>query len=260
MKIIIFILLSMIFISLNAEAVDLKFAGCLTIFDNVLKEAKQVFENKTGYRIGVSGGGSKGGINAVLNGMVDIGMVSRDLSKDELAQGLHVYNIGWTAIVLIVNKGIIIDNLTSQEIRDIMTGRIKNWKEVGGPYLPVKVILCTKGCASREKFQETIVKDEYFYGAIVTPENTISDTVSNITGSIAPAGLVAVDKSKVRILKIDGVYPSLENIKAKKYKVIAQINLITKGPAQGKVKEFIDFMLSPEGQEIVKRNGFLGVR
>ncbi len=250
------LLLSIIFISLNAGAVDLKFAGCLTIFDNVLKEAKQVFESKTGYKIGVSGGGSGGGIKAVLNGVVDIGMVSRDLRQDELGLGLQVYNIGWTAVAIIVNKGINIDNLTSQEIRDIMTGRIKNWKEVGGPDLPVRVILCTKGCASREKFQEIIVKDEYLDGAIVTPENTISDTVANTTGGIAPAGLVAIDRSKVRILKIDGIYPSLENIRAKKY----QINLITKGPAQGRVKEFIDFMLSPEGQEIVKRNGFLGVR
>lgn len=142
-----------------------------------------------------------------------------------------------------------------------MTGKITNWKEIGGPDLPITVVISTPGCACREEFQEILMdKEPYVQNAMVSPMLTLSETVGNTPGAIGPLNVGVIDIKRVKIIKVDGVAPTPENVKTRKYKVIRQINLITKGSATGKVKEFIDFILSPEGQAIVEKNGFVRVR
>jgi len=259
MSIFVFIYL---FLTINtAQAVDLKYAGSVTILEGIMKDAAPAFEKKTGLKIGLSGGGSGAGIKSVLGGVVDIGGVSRDLKKEEIDQGIVAYPIAWGAVGVVAHKDIPFDNLSSKTIKDIMTGKIKNWKEIGGPDLPVKIVISTPGCACREEFQELLMdKEPYAEGAIISPMLTLSETVGNTPGAIGPLATAVIDTKKVKIIKVDGYLPTPENIKAKKYKVSRQINLITKGPATGKAKEFIDFMLSPEGQAIIEKNGFVRVK
>lgn len=260
-KIFFFLVVVSIFFSVQAWAVDIKYAGSVTILEGVMKDAVLLFEKKTGLKVGLSGGGSGAGIKAVLSGAVDIGGVSRDLKTEELKQGLVPYSIGWGAVGLVANKSIPIENLTSKQVKEIMTGKIQNWKEVGGPNLPIKVVVSTPGCACREEFQEMVMdKEPYISGAIVSPMKTLSDTVKNTPGGIGPLATAVIDTSKVKIIKIDGVLPTPENVKAHKYKVSRQINLVTKGEARGKAKEFIDFMLSKEGQDLVESKGFVRIR
>jgi phosphate transport system substrate-binding protein len=83
---------------------------------------------------------------------------------------------------------------------------------------------------------------------------TLSMTVGNTPGGIGPLATAVIDTTKVKIIKINGVLPTSENIKAKKYIVSRKINLVTKGPATGNAQKFVDFMLSPEGQAIVGKN------
>ncbi|HXX57911.1 MAG TPA: phosphate ABC transporter substrate-binding protein [Thermodesulfovibrionales bacterium] len=241
--------------SARAWAVELTYAGSVTILEGVMKEAAPVFENKTGIKVGLGGGGSGAGIKATLSGTVDIGGVSRDLKEEELKQGLVPYEIGLGAVGLVVNKGVPIDNLTAKQVKELLTGKIKNWKAVGGPDLPVKVVISTPGCACREEFQEMVMdKEPYVEGAAVSPMKTLSDTVKNTPGGVGPLATAVIDPGKVKVIKIDGIAPTPENVKNKKYKASRPINLITKGPATGKAKEFIDFMLSPEGQALVAKN------
>lgn len=251
----------LVFSVIKAWAVDLKYAGSVTILEGVMKDAAPLFEKKSGLKIGLSGGGSGAGIKAALSGAVDIGGVSRDLKEDEIKQGLVPYTIGWGAVGLVANKAIPVDNLTSRQIKEIMTGKIRNWKELGGPDLPVRVVVSTPGCACREEFQELLMdKEPYVNGAIVSPMKTLSDTVKNTPGGIGPLATAVIDTSKVKIIKIDGVLPTPENVKARKYKVSRQVNLVTKGEARGKVKEFIDYMLSEEGQKLIEKNGFVRIK
>jgi phosphate transport system substrate-binding protein len=248
-------LFALVMLSAEARAVDLKYAGSVTVLEGVMKDAAPVFEKTEGVKIGLSGGGSGAGVKAVLSGLVDVGGVSRDLKDEELKQGLVEYSIGWGAVGLIAHKGVTVDNLTTRQIKDIMTGKITNWKQVGGSDLPIKVVISTPGCACREEFSEmTMDKDAYVAGATVSPMTTLSTTVGNTPGGIGPLATAVIDTTKVKIIKIDGVLPLPENIKAKKYKVSRKINLVTKGPATGNAKKFIDFMLSPEGQTIVGKN------
>lgn len=245
----------------QGEPVDLKYAGSITVLEGIMKDAAPAFEKKTGLKIGLSGGGSGAGIKAVLGGIVDIGGVSRDLKKEELDQGLVAYPIAWGAVGVVAHKDIPFDNLSSKTIKDIMTGKITNWKEIGRPDLPIKVVMSTPGCACREEFQEILMdKEPYVQGAIISPMLTLSETVGNTPGAIGPLATAVIDTKKVKVIKVDGYLPTPENIKARKYKVSRQINLITKGTATGKAKEFIDFMLSAEGQTIVEKNGFVRTR
>ncbi len=250
-----------LFVFSAAYGVDFKYAGSVTVLEGIMKDASVEFQKKTGYKIGLSGGGSGAGIKSVLAGTVELGGVSRELREDEFKMGIVAYRVAWGAVGLVANKGVPVDNLTSKQVKEIMTGKIKNWKEVGGPDLLIKVVVSTPGCACREEFQEMVMdKEPYVDGAIVSPMKTLSDTVGNTPGAVGPLATAVIDTTKVKIIKIDGALPTPENIKSRKYKVVREINLITKGPAQGKVKEFIDFILSPEGQAIVEKNGFVRVK
>jgi|Deesub1362B_J571_1020462.scaffolds.fasta_scaffold00011_44 phosphate transport system substrate-binding protein len=244
-----------------AVAVDLKYGGSVTILEGIMKKAVPLFERKTGIKIGLSGGGSLAGIKATLAGIIDIGGVSRELKEEELKKGLVPYTIGYGAIGVVAHKDIPIDNLTKQQLKDIMTGKIRNWKAVGGPNLPIKVVTSTPGCACREEFRKIVMNGEpYVKKAIISPMETLSETVKNIPGAIGPLATAVIDKQKVKIIKVDGVAPTSENIKTKKYKVVREINLVTKGPATGKAKKFIEFMLSEIGQALIEKNGFVRVK
>lgn len=247
--------------SVQAWAVDLKYAGSVTVLEGIMKDATPLYEKKTGIKIGLGAGGSGTGVKAALAGSVDIGGVSRDLKPEEIQQGLVAHTIAWGAVGLVANKNIPVDSLTSGQIKEILTGKIKNWKEVGGSDMPVRVVISTPGCACREEFQELILnKEPYADGAIISPMKTLSDTVKNTPGSVGPLATAVIDSTKVKVIKIDGIGPTPDNVKGKKYRASREVNLITKGPATGKAKDFIDFMLSAEGQALVEKNGFVRVK
>lgn len=247
--------MSIALIASNAQAVDLTYAGSVTVLEGVMHDAAPVFEKKTGIKVGMSGGGSSAGVKAVLSGLVHVGGVSRDLKEEEKQQGLVAYPIGWGAVAIVAHKGVTVDNLTSDQAKDIMTGKITNWKSLGGPDLAIKVVVSTPGCACREEFQDMILKKEpYVNGAMISPMKTLSDTVGNTPGAVGPLATAVVDTAKVKIIKLDGVAPTADQVKAKKYKASREVNLVTKGDASGNAKTFIDFMLSPEGQSLVQKN------
>lgn len=245
----------------GAVAADLKYAGSVTVLEGIMKDAAPLFEKRAGTKIALGGGGSSAGVKAALTGTVDIGGVSRDLKEEELKQGLVPYTIAWGAVGLVANKNIPVDNLTTKQAKEILTGKITNWKDVGGPNEPIRVLVSTPGCACREEFQELVMDKEPYVGvAVISPMKTLSETVKNTPGSVGPLATAVIEKDKVKIITIDGVGPTPENVKNKKYKASRQVNLVTKGPASGKAKEFIDFMFSAEGQSLVERNGFVRVK
>jgi len=258
MKVYLFVIIALLFLPLNATGVDIKYAGCVTIQENLLKEAKVLYEKKTGRTIGLSGGGAGAGIKGVSSGLVDIAGVSRPLRPDEIAQGLVAYTVGYSAVAVVVNKELNINNLSIKELKDIFTGKIKNWKELKGPDLPVKVVIPSKGYASRDEFDRVVMEKERFAEeAIITPEQTLSETVDSIKGAIGIVDTSMLDPKKVKVVRIEGVLPEKTNIKSGRYKLVIPINLVTNGEAKGIIKEFIDYLLSPEGQSIVEKR-FIG--
>lgn len=257
---IILLILLALLLPVNSSAIDIKYAGCVTIQENLLKEVKPLYEQKTGNKIGLSGGGAGAGIRSVLSGLVDIGGISRPLKPEEIKQGLVAYTIGYTAVAVVVHKDVHIDNLTVKELRELLSGKINNWKEAGGQDMPVRVVIPSKGYASRDETERIVMgKERFVDNALITPEQTLCETVETTEGSIGIVDTSLLDIKRVKVVKLEGLLPDKANIKNGRYKLIVPINLVTKGEATGIIQDFINFMLSPEGQAIVEKK-FTGIK
>lgn len=218
-------------------------------------ELAAAFEAKNpGVRVNVAGGGSGAGIRTAQEGTADIGASSRELKPEEKI-GLVETRIATDGIVVIVNPANSAADLSLDEVRRIFAGEIKNWQEVGGKNAPITVIVREEGSGTRGAFTELVMKETPFTAQAVVQNSTgaIRTAVAGDPNAIGFISLGTVSK-EVKPLKIDGVEATPENVKAGTYKISRPFLYLTKGEPQGVVKAYIDFVLSPEGQEIVGKD------
>lgn len=254
-----------------ATAADLRYSGSSTIGTGVLNAgAVEAFTQKTGIKFAsVEIPGSGKGIQALIAGEVPLAGVSRPLKTEEKKQKLIGSIIGYDAIAVFVHKDNAVKTLTKDQLKGIFTGKIKNWQEVGGndaPITPNTEILNGKR-ATIEMFQE-LVLDGAAYGSgfkeIDLPSDQIVDLAAtpNAICSVSLGLLAAVPadvKSKVKSVSIGGIEPTDANVRSGAYLISRPLLLVTQGLPKDEVKEFISFILSPEGQKIVATN-FVAVR
>lgn len=250
---------------------DISYSGSSTIGTGILKEGGAVaaFEQKTGKKFkSVDIPGSGKGIQALIDGKVDLAGASRTLKPEEKKAGLSATTIGYDAVAVFVHSSNPVKNLTKEQLKGIFTGKITNWKEVGGknaPIVPNTEIIAGKR-ATIEIFQENVM-DGAKYGKfkeidlprdqiveLTKQENGICSVSMGLLASLSPA-----EKSKVKAIKVAGSEPSDKNVQSGAYIISRPLLLVTKGLAKGELKEFISFILSPEGQKIVTKN-FVPVR
>jgi phosphate transport system substrate-binding protein len=237
-----------------APAEDLTYDGATTIGSRVMKEAAVAFERKTGSKftsIGTSGAGK--GLKAALAGEVSVAGVSRSLTPDELAKKPAFEIIGFDALGVFVNEKNPVKVLTKAQLKAIYTGKVKNWKEVGGANLPI--VACSEplksGRATVDSFK-VMVLDGEAYGP-VTELDDASDCVklaAKEPGAVGPASM-AYAAPGVHALPVDGVKPSPDEVRAGTYLLARPLLLVTKAKPTGALKQFFDFMISTEGQQIV---------
>lgn len=259
-------------IAQSAIAKDgLSYSGSSTIGMSILEAgALKAFEAKTGKKFGsVEQPGSGKGIKALIEGKVAIGGASRALTPEEKKAGVLGHIIGYDAIAVFVHKSNPVRNLTKEQIKGIFTGRIKNWKEVGGKDAAIAVnteILGEKR-ATMLVFQE-LTMDNAAYGRgfkeIDFPRDQIVEAAKDVNSicSVSFGLLAAVSadlRDKVKAVSVNGIEPTDKNIRSGAYLISRPLVLGTMGLPKGDVKEFISFMLSKEGQEIVSKN-FVPVR
>lgn len=202
---------------------------------------------------------SAGGERAGITGKADIGGVARDLIPFSINEGAVPTLIGKDAIAAIVNVKNPLKDLTKEQLKGIFTGKIRNWKEVGGRDSLIRVLIVDKRSATRGVFKKAVL-DREDYGGVeaVSPDIRIVGIVAADPNAIGQIGLAFLkgENMKVRALSIDGQKPSVDN---PKYPVTRPLYLVTKGQPKGEVKDFIDWARSPEGQEVVKKN-FVGYK
>ncbi|BCS82462.1 phosphate ABC transporter substrate-binding protein PstS family protein [Anaerocellum diazotrophicum] len=210
--------------------------------------------------IEVQGGGSSVGIKSAIQGIVDIGTSSRELTEDESkqlsAKGWQEIKIAEDGIAIIVHKSNPVSNLTIDQIRDIFSGKIKNWKEVGGKDAKIVVVTREEGSGTRGAFEEIVMgkSSKITDSAIVQPSTgAVKTTVSQDENSIGYISIGVLD-STVKGVKVEGVEPTEKNVKLGKYKIKRPfLFLVSKNPSKV-TKAFVDFVLSDEGQAIVAKN------
>lgn len=207
--------------------------------------------------------GSSSGIKNTIDGTSEIGMTSRDLKDGEKQAKLEETQIAIDGIAVITNKENKVKDLTMGQIKDIYTGKITNWKEVGGEDSPIVVVSREDGSGTREGF-ETIVgydAEELTSNSLISDgSGNIKTTVAGNKDSIGYISLGYVDKD-VSSVSISGVEATIDNVKNNKYPILRPFLLVNKPDGLSeKGQAFIDYILSEDGQKIVEKHGFVSVK
>ncbi|MBD2177943.1 phosphate ABC transporter substrate-binding protein [Pseudanabaena sp. FACHB-1998] len=212
--------------------------------------------------------GSSQGLQNLINGTVAIAASSRPLKAAEAQSGVQLVPIAKDAIAVFVGinnpfKG----NLTKDQVRDIYLGKITNWSQVGGSNQPIKVINRATTSGTREAFQDIVLLGQTF-----SPDNANyitwkQDETTAILRDLGDNGISYATVSQVekqeivRIVPIDGVNPmDVGLVKAGKYPLSRNLFLGAKKVTSPAVKQFIEFALSPQGQQIIQKLGFISIQ
>jgi phosphate transport system substrate-binding protein len=241
--------------------------------DTCLPVSQQEAEafGKKGGRVTVTGGGSGVGIASLIAGTCDIAQSSRPMKFDEkqkMTQAGKIAKeviIGYDALAVIVNPSNPIKNLTRQQLEQIYTGKITNWKEVGGPDMRIVVYARESSSGTYEFFKEDVMRNRNYANSVLSMPATgaIIQSVKQTRGAIGYVGLAYLNKEVKAIhISYDGkkfVEPTLANAKNRTYPVVRPLYYYYSTDNEKKVKPFIDFVKSTEGQKIVDRVGFISL-
>jgi len=220
--------------------------------------AEEFMAQYTEARVNVQGGGSSQGIEAVKSGVADIGASSRELSPEEKTP--YEYLIAKDGIVIVVHPSNPINDLSLEQVADIFTSRISNWKEVGGHDADITLVSREAGSGTREGFETLALDKESVSDRALIANSTgaIRMIVADDRNAIGYISLAILDYT-VKPLKINGVDPTAENILNDSYPVNRPFIYITNEEPTGLVLTFISFVLSEEGQRILHDEGVVMV-
>jgi phosphate transport system substrate-binding protein len=237
-----------------------KAAGSTTLLPIAQEASVQYSEANEGVRVDVQGGGSSVGITQISEGIVDVATSSRDLNTDELEYGLVDFKVAFDMIAVIVNPGMPVSDLSDSQVRGIYFGTISNWKQVGGPDKDIVVVVRDQASGTREMFdkkalgasEENVI--ECVPSAIECSSNgVVREIVANTPNAIGYISFGYVDR-RTRAISFNGVAPTVEDAASLRYPLARYLHMFTKGPPEGAVKGYIDFVLSERFQtEIVAR-------
>ena len=242
--------------------------GSTTVFPIAQKAAEVFMSKHPDVNVSVRGTGSGNGIAALINGTCDIADASRPMKKSEMdsakSKGVNpVANIiAKDAIAIIVNSKNPISEISHEQLRKIYTGEITNWKELGGPDMKITPVTRDSSSGTFEIFEEKVLNkgEEIVSSAVVQASNqAVKTTVAKTPGAIGYIGLGYIDDS-VKFLKYNGVIPSKETVLNGQYEISRPLFMYTNGTPAGLVKDFVDFVMSPEGQSIVQQVGYIAVK
>ncbi len=247
--------------------------GSDTILNLSQAVAEDFMKTNKKAKISVTGGGSGTGIAAKLNKTIDIALASRNMKSSEWDKAksagldLQEITIAYDGITMVVNKSNPVKNLTQAQLRSIYIGEVKNWKEVGGADERIVVLSRDSSSGTHVYFKEHILRkgnekgpEEFASSVLFLPSNeALKQEIEKSKGAIAYLGMGYVDNS-VKEITVDGVEANLANVKSKKYPISRGVYWYTDKKLEGTTKDLVNFMLSPKGQEIVKKEGFVPVK
>ena len=255
--------LSLIFILLITGACQRSGAG-ITVAGSTSVEpfaellAEEYMSRNPASHIYVQGGGSTAGVEAAMTHAANIGMSSRSLLPRE--RNLFTVTVARDAIAIIVNPMNPIDDLSMDQVRSVFSGKVKNWRELGGLPRPIVLVNREEGSGTRESFQKFVMdKEEISLDSLVQNTNgAIRQVVSNDPNVIGYLSLGLVN-DQVKALKISGVEPDLTNIESGRYVLVRPFLFILDGEPTGEVKAFLEFVLSPSAQKLLAKEGLVPV-
>lgn len=212
----------------------------------------------------VQGGGSGKGLSAVMDGSAQIG--NSDIYAEEKegidASALEDHKVAVVGFAAVVNSNVKVDNLTKAQLIDIFTGKITNWKDVGGDDMNIVLVNRPASSGTRATFKKYgLDGNEEATGMALTEDNsgTVLKTVADTEGAISYLALSYIKDNSIKALKLDGVEATVENITNGKYPIWSYEHMYTKGPAKGLEKAFIEYVMSDEVKPLVEKLGYIPI-
>ena len=240
--------------------------------------AEKYMEKNAGDFVAVTGGGSGTGLSSLISGTCDIAMSSRNIKGKEVAlanqKGINPNEIkvALDGLAVVVNTGNPVGKLTLAQLADIFTGRVTNWKDLGGKDEKIVVLSREVNSGTHVYFKEHVLrkndpnsKEEFVASALMlSSSQAIADEVSGNPAAIGYYGMGYISKKQKPVAiakdeKPEYEEPTIENVINGKYPISRPLFLYTNGTPAGLVKKFVDFTLSKEGQDIVKATDFVPV-
>lgn len=211
----------------------------------------------------VQGGGSGTGLSQVQAGAVEIGTsdVFAETQKGIDAKKLQNHLVAVVGIVPIVNKSAGVSNLSKQQLSDIFTGKITNWKQVGGKKQTITVINRSKGSGTRGTFEGLVLNGKKPIQAQEQDSNgTVRKIVSSTPGTISYISFPYANDENIQKLSIDGIKPTNKNVETNRWQLWSYEHIYTKGKPNKNVQKFIDYMLGSKVQnDLVPKLGYISI-
>lgn len=211
--------------------------------------------------------GTRARIQALAEGKIDIALASHGLVLEDLTrQGMMVQEIAKVAVVIGVNAGVTVTNLTDRQVCEIYAGRVTNWQELGGPDLAIipstrpdtevdaEVVRAKLGCMKELQMAKTV--------KVMPKTADMAQEIAATKGAMGMTTLTVVEQSggRIKALPLNGVAPDVENVKRNTYTLTRDMFLVTKASPASAVTRFLEFIRSPAGEAIIIANGAVPVR
>jgi len=266
----------------NNEQKTVTIKGSSTVLPIAEICAEEFMKANPNVQITVAGGGSSVGIKSVANGEVDIGDASREAKASDVEniEGVELSDlvdnvVAYDGIAVVVSPNVYntgVTELTMEQVYQIYTGDISNWNELDGPDLEIYVNDRASTSGTRATFVELIENntgyalEEYEEdGGTLAVDNVNqenSNVVTAVSGSqqaIGYVGLGYVNEETCPAVEVDGVLPTTTTVKDGSYPISRSLHMYTLGEPTGEVKNFIDYVQSQEGQDVVVEEGFISI-
>lgn len=236
----------------NANSEEVNIVGSTSIqplCEDLVEEYKK---NRPNTKINVQGGGSNMAIKCVGANVCDIGMCSKELNN---CYNFTQYELGREGIVVAINPSNNVSNLTADEIKEIFSGNITNWNQLGDENKEINVFVREQGSGTLDTFKTIIMHETSILNEaiVLNSQGSIKQSIEQDPASIGIVSFSYLDEN-IKALSIDGVYPTNETIKNESYLLQRPFSLLINDDSNNQTKEFLNWLESNEAKEILKEN------
>ena len=264
------LLIALSLLSISASAQRIK--GSDTVLPVAQQTAERFMNQHPDTRVTVTGGGTGVGISALLDNTTDIAMASRPIKCSEkmkiksAGEDVAEIVVAYDALAVVAHPSNPVKQLTRQQLEDIFRGKITNWKQVGGDDRKIVVYSRETSSGTYEFFKESVLKNKNYMASSLSMPATgaIIQSVSQTKGAIGYVGLAYVSpRVKTLSVSYDGKHyaaPTVENATNKTYPIVRPLYYYYNVKKKAEIDPLVQYILSPDGQDIIKKSGYIPVK
>ena len=242
--------------------------GCGISKKAYMGEMARAYEEKTGVGFRMAGGGATKGIRLTASGKSDVGGSCRYImltpsGQPSASENVDMVHVAWDALAVVVNRNNPVENISLGQLRDIFSGRIANWRALGGDNRPIRLLVRNGRVSGVGRlFRQLVMGDETFefpetaaFFASSGPLERNLEKRRSLSNGIAITGISSAKKTDLKVLKVNGYPPTPENIASGAYPLFRPLYLAVSKQRDDQARAFIDFVLGDEGQDIIAGEG-----